>query len=156
MTPACSTTSHATMNGWAWKVAAMVSPSRNSCTGSQKLIVCQAIRCTSGLELYGQTVQRPGTVVCPCVERRHEKVNERKNASIPKIERTGTRPMTKSMSKWAALGGSRWCAPTRSSVTSVAIMPKGMTWLGLGLGLGLGLALGLGLELGLGLGLNSL
>ena len=126
MMPACSTTSHATMNGWAWKVAAMVSPSRNSCTGSQKLIVCQATRCTSGLELYGQTAQRPGTVVCPSAERRHEKVNERNNASIPKIERAGTRPVTKSMSAWAAPGGSRWCAATRSSVTIMAMMPKVM------------------------------
>eukprot|EP00964_Phaeocystis_antarctica_P000263 scaffold148_cov78-Phaeocystis_antarctica.AAC.5 len=112
------------MNGWAWKVAAMVSPSRNSCTGSQKLIVCQATRCTSGLELYWQTAQRPGSVVCPSVERRHEKVNERRNTSIPKIERAGKMPATMSMSKWAAPGGSRWCAAARSSVTIVAMMPK--------------------------------
>ena len=124
MMPAWSTTSHATMNGCAWKVAAIVSPSRNSWTGSQKLIVCQATRCTSGLELYWQTAQRPGTVVWPSVERRHEKVNERRKANIPKTERAGTKPMTKSMSTWAAPGGSRWCTATRSSATIVATMPK--------------------------------
>ena len=71
--PSCSTTSEATTSGEAWKVIACVSPSRNSCTGSQSAMVRHAPTCTSGLEFSLQTAQRPETGAGVGTASRHEK-----------------------------------------------------------------------------------